>query len=98
LLTASDDRHDADTQPAETGEVWGADDYYVDIPDPRRRDGLRHRRGGAGFGGTALQTKFPKQLGKREPIVRRTDLGAKGIYYRATVVPFAPDRNTRERH
>ena len=40
----------------------------------------------------------PKQLGKREPIVRRTDLGAKGIYYRATVVPFAPDRNTRERH
>ena len=33
-----------------------------------------------------------------EPVVRRTDLGAKGIYYRATVVPFAPDRNTRERH
>jgi SPOR domain len=40
LLTASDDRHDADTQPAETGEVYGADDCYVDIPDPRRRDGL----------------------------------------------------------
>ena len=36
-----------------------------------------------------LQTKFPKQLGKREPIVRRTDLGAKGIYYRAMVGPFA---------
>jgi hypothetical protein len=27
-----------------------------------------------------LQTKFPKQLGKREPIVRRTDLGAKGSW------------------
>jgi hypothetical protein len=40
LLTASDGRHDADTQPAETGEVYGADDYYVDVPDPRRRDGL----------------------------------------------------------
>ena len=40
LLTASDDRHDADTQRAETGEVYGADDYYVDIADPRRRDGL----------------------------------------------------------
>ena len=36
-----------------------------------------------------LQTKFPKQLGKREPIVHRTDLGAKGIYYRAMVGPFA---------
>ena len=35
-----------------------------------------------------LQTKFPKQLGKRQPIVRRTDLGAKGIYYRAMVGPF----------
>jgi hypothetical protein len=29
------------------------------------------------------------QLGGREPIVRRTDLGAKGIYYRAIVGPFA---------
>ena len=36
----ADGRHDADTQPAETGEVYGADDYYVDLPDPRRRDGL----------------------------------------------------------
>ena len=36
-----------------------------------------------------LQTKFPKQLGKREPIVRRTDLGAKGTYYRTLVGPFA---------
>jgi hypothetical protein len=37
----------------------------------------------------ALQTKFPNQLGGREPIVRRTDLGAKGIYYRTMVGPFA---------
>ena len=27
--------------------------------------------------------------GGREPIVRRTDLGATGIYYRAMVGPFA---------
>ena len=40
LLRATDGRHDADTQRAETGEVYGADDYYVDIPDSRRRDGL----------------------------------------------------------
>jgi hypothetical protein len=36
-----------------------------------------------------LQAKFPNQLGGREPIVRRTDLGAEGIYYRAIVGPFA---------
>ena len=37
----------------------------------------------------ALRAKFPNQLGGREPIVRRTDLGAKGTYYRALVGPFA---------
>ena len=37
----------------------------------------------------ALRAKFPNQLGGREPIVRRADLGAKGIYYRAMVGPFA---------
>jgi hypothetical protein len=36
----------------------------------------------------ALQTKFPSQLKGREPIVRRVDLGAKGVYYRALVGPF----------
>jgi hypothetical protein len=41
----------------------------------------------------ALQTKFPNQLGGREPIVRRTDLGAKGIYYRTMVGPFASMEN-----
>jgi len=35
-----------------------------------------------------LRAKFPNQLGGREPMVRRTDLGAKGIY-RAMVGPFA---------
>lgn len=37
----------------------------------------------------ALQAKFPNQLGGREPIIRRADLGAKGTYYRALVGPFA---------
>jgi hypothetical protein len=36
-----------------------------------------------------LQDKFPIQLGGRTAIVRRADLGAKGIYYRAMVGPFA---------
>jgi hypothetical protein len=36
----------------------------------------------------SLQTKFPNQLGGREPIVRRTDLGPEGTYYRASIGPF----------
>ena len=36
----------------------------------------------------SLQAKFPSQLGDREAIVRRADLGQKGIYFRAMVGPF----------
>jgi hypothetical protein len=37
----------------------------------------------------ALQTKYPIQLGSRQPIIRRADLGAMGTYYRTLVGPFA---------
>ena len=37
----------------------------------------------------SLQGKYPTQLGGREPIIRRADLGSKGIYYRTMVGPFA---------
>jgi len=36
-----------------------------------------------------LQVKYPDLLSGRAPIIRRADLGAKGIYYRAMVGPFA---------
>ena len=36
----------------------------------------------------SLQAKFPNQLGGREPIMRRTDLGPEGTYYQAAVGPF----------
>jgi len=36
----------------------------------------------------ALQAKYPNLLGGRQPVIRRADLGAKGIYYRAMVGPF----------
>ena len=36
-----------------------------------------------------LQSKYPNVLGGRESFVRRADLGAKGVYYRAMVGPFA---------
>jgi hypothetical protein len=37
----------------------------------------------------SLQSKFPRQLGGRAATIERADLGAKGIYYRAMVGPFA---------
>jgi hypothetical protein len=37
----------------------------------------------------SLQSKFPDQLGSRQPSIHKVDLGAKGTYYRAMVGPFA---------
>jgi hypothetical protein len=39
-----------------------------------------------------LQAKFPNELGGREPIVRRADLGPEGIYYQASIGPFTSMR------
>jgi hypothetical protein len=44
----------------------------------------------------ALQAKFPSQLNGRQPIIRRADLGSKGIYYRAMVGPFASSSEASE--
>ncbi|WP_040675758.1 SPOR domain-containing protein [Nitrobacter sp. Nb-311A] len=35
-----------------------------------------------------LQGKFPSMLGSRTPLIKRADLGARGVYYRAMVGPF----------
>jgi hypothetical protein len=37
----------------------------------------------------ALQSRYPNILGGRSSIVRRADLGSKGVYYRSMVGPFA---------
>ena len=36
----------------------------------------------------ALQGKFPTVLGSHAPLIKRADLGDKGVYYRAMVGPF----------
>lgn len=36
----------------------------------------------------SLQAKFPRELGSHRAEIRRADLGAKGVYYRALVGPF----------
>jgi hypothetical protein len=35
-----------------------------------------------------LQAKFPNELGDLQPIIRRADLGSKGVFYRTLVGPF----------
>ena len=37
----------------------------------------------------ALQGKFPAVLGSRPPLIKRADLGDKGVFYRAMVGPFS---------
>jgi hypothetical protein len=39
----------------------------------------------------SLRSKFPEELGKHEPIIRRAELGDKGTFYRALVGPFASE-------
>ena len=36
----------------------------------------------------ALQSKFPSVLGSRSPVIKRVDLGDKGVYYCPMVGPF----------
>jgi SPOR domain len=36
----------------------------------------------------SLQTKYAAALGSRTPLIKRADLGEKGVYYRAMVGPF----------
>jgi hypothetical protein len=44
----------------------------------------------------ALQSKFPNLLSDRQPIIRRADLGDKGIYFRTMVGPFTSIDQARE--
>lgn len=44
----------------------------------------------------SLEAKFPAQLKGKKPTVRRADLGAKGVYYRALVGPFASVQEAAE--
>ena len=37
----------------------------------------------------SLQAKYPNQLGGRQALIHKVELGDKGTYYRAMVGPFA---------
>ena len=72
----------AATPPPAATESAAAGEYVVQVSSQRSEADAQ-----ASF--RSLQEKFPSQLGGRTAIVRRADLGAKGIYYRALTGPFA---------
>jgi hypothetical protein len=67
------------------GGVSGATGYLVQVSSQRNEaDAQASYR--------AIQSKFPAVLGSRAPLIKRADLGDKGVYYRAMVGPFgSPD-------
>jgi hypothetical protein len=41
-----------------------------------------------------LQAKYPTQLGNRQPVIRKVELGDKGTFYRAMIGPLAGNEAT----
>lgn len=70
--------HVASTNPTQAATSGG---YVVQVSSQRSEADAR-----ASF--RVLQGKFPS-LGSRSPLIKRADLGSKGVYYRAMVGPFA---------
>jgi hypothetical protein len=72
--------HMASTNPAQAVS-GGAAGYVVQVSSQRSEaDAQASYR--------ALQGKFPSVLGSRAPLIKRADLGDKGVYYRAMAGPF----------
>jgi hypothetical protein len=70
------------TAPAASAASSGASGgYLVQISSQRSEADAQ-----ASF--KALQGKFPAVLGSQTPVIRRAELGDKGVYYRAMVGPF----------
>ncbi|PYF05528.1 sporulation related protein [Rhodopseudomonas faecalis] len=69
----------AATAPTAQPEVAGG--YVVQVSSQRSAADAQ-----ASF--RALQNKYPSVLGSRTPLIKRADLGDKGVYYRAMIGPF----------
>jgi hypothetical protein len=74
----------ASTSPAESGGG-----YAVQVLSQRNEKEVQ-----SSF--RALQAQYPKLLGGHKPMVRRADLGAKGVYYRAMVGPLVSAEQANE--
>jgi hypothetical protein len=71
----------ANNSPASTAPTGGGTGYLVQVSSQRSETDAQ-----ASY--RALQGKFPAVLGSHAPLIKRADLGEKGVYYRAMVGPF----------
>ena len=72
--------HPAATNAVRTAPSAGGD-YLVQVSSQKNEADVQ-----ASY--RALQNKFPAALGSRPPVVKRADLGDKGVHYRTMVGPF----------
>jgi len=72
----------ANTAPAQAAPSTGGGGAYVVQVSSQRSEA------DAQASYRALQGKFPAVLGSHSPLIKRADLGDKGVYYRAMVGPF----------
>lgn len=71
----------ASVNPTQTEAPAATGGYVVQVSSQRSEADAR-----ASF--KALQHKFPSSFGSRAPLIKRADLGSRGVYYRAMVGPF----------
>ncbi len=94
-LTPPDARHEPAATPARTAalaprppapkpESGGASGYYVQVTAQKSEAEAE-----SSFRG--IQSKYASLLGSHEPVIRRKDLGSRGIFYGAQVGPFSHD-------
>jgi cell division septation protein DedD len=75
----------AATNPTQAAPAASSGGYLVQVSSQKNEADAQ-----ASF--RALQGKFPNVLGSKSPVIKRADLGEKGVYYRAMVGPFgSPD-------
>ena len=78
----------AQSAPARTAQA-AAGGYAVQVSSQRSEAEAQ-----AAFRG--LQAKYPNQLGGRQALIHKVELGEKGTYYRAMVGPFATSNEASE--
>jgi cell division protein FtsN len=71
----------ASTTPTQIAPAPSSGGYLVQVSSQRNESDAQ-----ASY--RALQGKFPAVLGSHSPVIKRADLGDKGIYYRAMIGPF----------
>lgn len=71
----------ASVNPTQTEPSATTGGYLVQVSSQRSEADAR-----ASF--KTLQHKFPSALGSHAPLIKRADLGSRGVYYRAMVGPF----------